>query len=550
MYNIQRGKDKPDIAYLESRVKEMMVSGIRVEDSDNLLSLFEETKDALANELKQDYGIANPNSSQQIAYYLKSLGPEVEAKCTVNGKMTSNKEVLTVLAEDGIRAAEAILQYRKSKKYVDSIKTMLSNAENGLVHPEVTLSKTNRINYSGPALMNIPKKLLWAVIKPKKAGNKLWSADIKNQEPNILINIINAQSLKPALNSPMGLYEYMYSLCFKTRVKGLVVFHEKAIQGYMDADKCGKLPNVTAYETNPISPSVQTLIDGNIIECIDTTAIVWPFGQGNPVLPREVKAYTSNDEIKVSVEWAKDSLDNNRIKSEALFIGKFTLPDELVDPKWEGVENGGYGNGIVMMIDGIALGTETPCIGQNRREFKTAWNAMTYGSAKPGIVSRCSEIDGNTVYDFFHNIPEIEKYQKICKSNARKNLTTLNTYFGTVLQAYEPNQAKRARMFMDLPIQGTGSDLLSLLVKHFDEETARIGLSDKLWVYYTRHDELIIEVDGRWQAEVGEGKVESIIREILEHRVDDWEPFKLEVGMVTSNLEDIIGEQDTDDEME
>ena len=54
-------------------------------------------------------------------------------------------------------------------------------------------------------------------------------------------------------------------------------------------------------------------------------------------------------------------------------------------------------------------------------------------------------------------------------------------------------------------------------------------ISDKMSIYYTRHDELIIEVNGEWLNEVGEVKVEEILRDMLEHQVDDWIPFKIEV---------------------
>ena len=48
-------------------------------------------------------------------------------------------------------------------------------------------------------------------------------------------------------------------------------------------------------------------------------------------------------------------------------------------------------------------------------------------------------------------------------------------------------------------------------------------------IYYTRHDELIIEVNGEWLKEVGAETVESILKDMLEHQVDDWIPFKIEV---------------------
>jgi hypothetical protein len=48
-------------------------------------------------------------------------------------------------------------------------------------------------------------------------------------------------------------------------------------------------------------------------------------------------------------------------------------------------------------------------------------------------------------------------------------------------------------------------------------------------IYYTRHDELIIEVNGDWLNEVGADEVEKILRDMLEHQINDWTPFKIEV---------------------
>ena len=100
---------------------------------------------------------------------------------------------------------------------------------------------------------------------------------------------------------------------------------------------------------------------------------------------------------------------------------------------------------------------------------------------------------------------------------------------------------------MDLPIQGTGADILSLLVKHFDSEIESRGLIGKMSIAYTRHDEIIVEVDGDWQEEVGEQRVEEVIRDILEHQINDWEPFKIEVGQVSGEFGALLN-SDNDDE--
>ena len=89
---------------------------------------------------------------------------------------------------------------------------------------------------------------------------------------------------------------------------------------------------------------------------------------------------------------------------------------------------------------------------------------------------------------------------------------------------------------MDLPIQGTGADILSNLIMSFNNETEQMGLQDKLMLYYPRHDELIIEADGEWVEEKGQEQVIALIKSLLEHRIDDWEPFKLEVKAVEKDV--------------
>lgn len=96
---------------------------------------------------------------------------------------------------------------------------------------------------------------------------------------------------------------------------------------------------------------------------------------------------------------------------------------------------------------------------------------------------------------------------------------------------------------MDIPIQGTGSDILALLVYHFDEEMFDRGLENKIMLYFTRKDELVIEVDKAYVDEVGKEKVFSILADVFEHRIDDWAPFKVkisEVGVEEDTEEDLF----------
>lgn len=520
MYKISTSIDKPDAAFLKSRVEQMMKRGIRVENVERAFKYFDEIVDYSLAELQEEYGIDNPNSTRQIEYFLSSQKePDYYEYCYQDGKWTSNKEALVNLSAKGYRFADVLMQYRKAKKLADSAKALMNaRDDNGLIHPQVSLTKTNRISYTNPALMNIPKKLLWDVITPYKAGNKLWSADIKNQEPSILINIIGAKELMPALNSPSGLYEYMYDICFKPKAYcSLFVLsnapgNENKVFSREELLNSEKIPPVY-YSPVPFGCMMQyNGVDAELVETVFATCTVG----STPVLPTKVEVYTANGPVKVDVDWSE-------------------IPEkDLSKPQ-------------ILKVEGYLSGVTPVCEGVYRKEFKTSWNAMTYGSSRMGIRAQCKHIDGDTVYDFFHKIPEMDYYHKVWRKQAAKGSQYSKTVFGTVLCANEPNKARLSRILMDLPIQGTGADILSLLVKHFDSEIESRGLIGKMSIAYTRHDEIIVEVDGDWQEEVGEQRVEELIRDILEHQINDWEPFKLEVGQVSGEFGALLN-SDNDDE--
>lgn len=392
MYKINTKVDKPDIEYMRDRIKEMVTDGIRI--TDNIEEIANILNTDLVNNKKQieRYGIKNPNSSVQVLDYLKSLDdPIVEEYCTdVKGKWSSNGDNLRKLAHAGYDFAVDLLTYRKSTSYMKAVNQVKDfREEDGCVRPLVGYGKTNRVNYKQPALMNIPKELVWDLISASEEGNVLISADIKNQEPWILINMLNIESLKDALksNEQGGLYNILYKKIF------------------------GAEPN----------------------------------------------------EIQ-------------------------------------------------------------------RKEFKTSWNALTYGSAKKSIVDSCRNIDGAKVFKYFSSIKELAEYKDKCYKLAHKNNKKASTIFGTEVFADSNVKGHLKRQLMDLPIQGTGADVLALLIKHFDDEMDKRGLVDKLWIYFTRHDELIIEVSKDAWENIGEKAIFEMLKDIFEHQIDDWQPFEVKIS--------------------
>lgn len=452
MYYIDSTKDKPNIDKLFDRVNRLMADGIRTKNLDSLLEELRLEKVKLAKEIRDLYGIDNPNSHNQILTYfdreinkeilslidLKYTGLSVTdikrfmCMCYDNkyrsiddlilrlgdksdsfmqikdilgklldtsiaqyiykeGKWTTNKNVMAQLSLLGRADAVNLMQYRKLKNHTETIEKLIETSDNkGYIHPDVSLSKTNRIQYSSPALLNIPKEILWNVIRPKKEGNILISVDIKNQEPSIMINMLGIEELQCLLANSDTLYESVYYDIFNS------------------------------------------------------------------------------------------------------------YPDTV-----------------------------------ERKELKVAWLSLTYGASLKSIEESCTHIDGERVYKYFNSFKPYKQYKKKCNTLAKQNVQTTYTYFNTKLYANEIG-SRLKRVLMDLPIQGTGSDILALLVEHFDREVYSRGLTDLIKIYYTRHDELIIEVDKCFYTSVGEEEVIELLRGIFEHQVDNWTPFKVEIETVNN----------------
>lgn len=396
MYIISSELDKPDFEYLLSRIQESMELGIAVRDLSELYTeLYKNQLYAAAN-LKNLYGIVNPNSAQQIASFLMSIADEnIIAVCDRGDKWLTDKKALTELAMMGYQEAIDIMQYRKAKKYAETVKSIMEHLhEDGRIRPKVSLSKTNRVNYSEPAIINIPKVLNGYILAPRNYGDRLYSVDIKNQEPWIMINMLDIKELKAILECGTDLYTEVFKQIFN----------------------------------------------------------------------RE--------------------------------------PEKL-----------------------------------ERQELKVAWNAMTYGASLMGVMQICRHIDGKKVYEFFNSFKEFKSYKYKCRALASKGVQTMRTYFGTLVRANEFGP-KLQRVLMDIPIQGTGSDILALLVKHFDDEMEERGLVDKIDLLFTRHDEIILEVSGDLVNEIGDEGVRDILTDVFQHRIDDWEPFRLEIKEIVK--EDIF----------
>lgn len=511
MYRINTKTDKPDIKGMETTMMGLMKRGIRLTNCSKLLSYYSELREALKEDFKHKYGVNNPNSSKQIVNYMIELSRKVDPNSKndiinvcyddQNDKWTTKADALKVLAGLGYSFAQDLLDYRHAKKYAESIESITKFADNeGLIHPDVSLNKTNRVSYSRPGLMTIPKKLLWHMIAPYTPGNILYSADIKNQEPSILINMTNATELKYALQSKEGLYETMFTQCFQPIATANVLidtFLEDRRYTIAEIKQLGTISPALYAAKKPMTNGVY--YNGERVVAIETVCIGSSKGV-YPALPDSIEIETESNKIySVGIEWEDCSKKVNRSADYS--------------------------------VTGKLKGLEVRISKAERTEFKTSYNAITYGQSAKGTEETCKIIDGKRVYQYITGIEAIKNYRKKIHELAYSGAVGIKSIFGTPIVAGEQGNARRLeRVLLDIPIQGTGADILSLLIKRVSDYCKENDIENKIKVYYTRHDEIILEVDKEWHAQMGGEKVESIIRDMLEHQIDDWIPFKLEVS--------------------
>lgn len=521
MFKIDTKTMKPDIGYMEATLDKLMQRGVRLSDCNKLRDHYVSLRESLKNDIQQKYGIENPNSSKQVIGYIKDMADTISANsmestndvlniCYDDNKMkwTSNAEALEKLDDLGYEFATDLLEYRHIKKYAESLESFTKEMDNeNLIHPTITLGKTNRINYSKPGLSTIPKELLHKMIAPYTEGNDLYSVDIKNQEPHILISMTDTVELKHALESDEGLYETVFKECFKpTAVANVLVdtFPENRVYSINELKQIG---TISPASYSPVRPMTREVYYNNKkVVGIETICL----GSEKGLLP--------NLPDTVAVETEDGQIHN-------------------VNVIWESAGTK-YKRGNDYTLEGQLQGIEVRVSKAERKEFKVAWLAISYGASAFMIKETCKLIDGKRVYNYITKISGLKKYRSMVSKRASELNNVICTAFGTPLHAGGIDDPKKLkRVLLDLPIQGTGADILSLLVKRFYDYTKEKNLEDKLSLYYTVHDELIIEVNGEWLKEVGDNHVKEVLKDMLEHQINNWVPFKIEIKKLEEKLQ-------------
>lgn len=412
MLYLDTSSDVPDREFLEETVEAIAEHGIKISDTSELLSVLVNERRKYLAELNNVYGIANPNSSQQVIAALKELAskefPVIAEVCVDERtkKWSSNAEKLGELKSADVPIAFTLSKYRELNNMVSSINTINGLKDPyGFVHPDISYGRTGRINYSNPALMNINKKVLWNILEPESPDYTIYSVDIKNQEPWILINMLGIDGLVEVINSDRSnsLYDAIYKAWF----------------GY--------------------------------------------------------------------------------------------YPDQL-----------------------------------ERKEFKTAWNAMTYGASKKLILNSCRHNpNADFLYEKFNSIKELKDYRKECSSKGFSGYRQCTTLFGTKLECDGYRGMALARQHMDYTIQGTGVDILAFLNSNLNDKIEEYGYEELVKPYLFRHDEIDVAVHKNLFELLGEDGVNDFLTDTFEHQIDDWSPFKVEIARIehTKDYESILKDE-------
>lgn len=507
MYDITIGVDKPDMERLRRAEEAMAARGIQIKDISELRRIFNDVRDQLKRQIEEKYDIDNINSHAQVTDYLRRVSDEVPYgdrndyinTCYENGKWTTDKYAMNKLSLLGYEFADDLLQYRQAKSDAEKVNSIAENMDrNNMIHPVVTMAKTHRISYSAPALGQIRKNLLRYMLEPVRDGDVLYSADIKNQEPGILINALGDEELLSALRSGDGLYENMFKFVFRPFTT-MTLLEDT-------------LPEDRIYSQNELKNNI--LVPCEAYTPMEAPCKAWRYNGERVIrVQRICQGITDIDGVEypdtVMIECAGEKLYN-------------------VPVQWEKAERAG-------VLTGWLVGVDIDMSRQERKEFKTSFLAITYGASQMGIEKQCKIIDAKLLYKRITSLKGMASYRKQCSKAASKGVRTLSTVFGTPVTTDKDgstNELKRS--LLSIPIQGTGADILDLLIDHVDKEAVKVFQPGEVFVYFTRHDELILEVSKEMLSRYGVDKFEKWLHDTVTHRINGSVPFEVEVTPISS----------------
>lgn len=168
-----------------------------------------------------------------------------------------------------------------------------------------------------------------------------------------------------------------------------------------------------------------------------------------------------------------------------------------------------------------------------RQDFKQVWLQCMYGSSLNSIQRMFGEKYDDallqSIYDYFNDISEAKRYIQHAYA-VKQGYKVQETVFGTRLESTQ-NEKQKTAACINKPIQGTASDIMSIILKHILTELDIRGLSDKIHLYYYRFDEFIFRVSNT----ISENEVTDLLTELMECQVDDWAKFELDIKIYKNN---------------
>ena len=153
-------------------------------------------------------------------------------------------------------------------------------------------------------------------------------------------------------------------------------------------------------------------------------------------------------------------------------------------------------------------------------EFKTCWLSAMYGSNLREHSTKLISLD--PLVEYFER-DTVKKARDRFKKTAYTRQRKCTTYFGTILKPSGNAKVNNVFSALNMPIQGTASDIMAILLKH-----CYTTLDNSISVYFTRFDEIIFRVSDT----VPKEEALKYIKELTSHRVDDWVPFDVDVEVI------------------
>lgn len=478
--------------------RKRMKNGVKLKDFTELMKLTKNEFDSKVRYFSSEYGI-NPASPKQVADYLLKLNrAEVNAVLyDYRGKVSCKAENLEELSLLGYSIADELLEFRA----IDSIRKCLNSLtdsmdSNRVIRPEVNLGVTKRWEYKKPALNSIPKDKLWDIVGARSNEYSIWTADIKNQEPTIIGELKDVTEITNRLqNNGDGLYEDMYRWCYEDKAVLTIVRYgtKKDSVDNVELSELSKLTkNDELYSAKRVASGIS--IDGEEVVAIVPKCVSCDISKKLSLsdLPKTISVYIKDigyKEVNVTWEVSEADLGNGGTRACAKTI---------------------YGN----------VDWQFKIEKKVRKEFKTSWIALGYGMGKKALKASCKLIDADRLWDKFYSIGSLKEWRDSSAKKAKAGKREVDTYFGNKLVCFGESASLIARQIMDYEIQGTAADIFDLLVRHIDADKP-----DWLEIYFTRKDEIVYLAKNS----IDDVTVKETIKQLTEHQVDDWVPFKVEI---------------------